>query len=141
MEEHAQKTAAMWKNGLAEWGQDGDRIERYNQEQIEIVGERQEPRGDVSVLTRIVSGEYDGAEVNYRLRGKDGQWHLRWDLYDGPAIRLADSYRYRNRWGLLFGCPRTEAGPDADPAADDAPGRRCSSGRWPGSNPTATGSC
>jgi len=47
---------------------------------------------------------------------KEGQWRLRWDLYDGPPNRLADSYRYRNRWGLLFGCPRTEAGVDADPA-------------------------
>ncbi len=54
----------------------GDKIDRYNQEQIEIVGERQEPRGDVSVLTRVVGGEFDGADVRYRLRGKDGQWRI-----------------------------------------------------------------
>jgi phospholipid transport system substrate-binding protein len=54
----------------------GDRIDRYNQEQIEIVGERQEPRGDVSVLTRVVGGEYDGADVRYRMRGKDEQWRI-----------------------------------------------------------------
>ena len=52
----------------------GDRIDRYKQGQIEIAGERQEPRGDVSVLTRVVGGEYDGGEVNYRLREVDSYW-------------------------------------------------------------------
>jgi len=45
-----------------------------------------------------------------------GHWRLRWHLYEGPPLRLADSYRYRNRWGVLFGCPRTQAGPEVDPA-------------------------
>ena len=47
---------------------------------------------------------------------ENGCWRLRWDLYNGPPSRLATSYRYRNRWGLLFGRARTEAGAEADPA-------------------------
>ena len=52
----------------------GERIDRYNQEQVELVSERVEQRGDVTVFTRIVGGQYDGAEVNYRLREIEGRW-------------------------------------------------------------------
>jgi phospholipid transport system substrate-binding protein len=81
----------------------GDRIDRYNQEQIEIVGERQEPRGDVSVLTRIVGGEYDGADVNYRLRGKDGQWRIIDVKIEGISIVL--NYRDQFKAVLSRGGP------------------------------------
>ena len=77
----------------------GDRIDRYNQEQVEIVGERQEPRGDVSVLTRIVGGEYDGAEVNYRLRGKDGQWRIIDVKIEGISLVL----NYRDQFKAVLG--------------------------------------
>ena len=50
----------------------GSRLTRYNQEAVEMAGERLEPRGDVTVLTRIDGGEADGVEVNYRLRNRDG---------------------------------------------------------------------
>jgi phospholipid transport system substrate-binding protein len=52
----------------------GERIDRYNQETVELVGERPEQRGDVTVFTRIVGGQYDGAEVEYRMREIDGRW-------------------------------------------------------------------
>ncbi len=81
----------------------GDRIDRYNQEQIEIVGERQEPRGDVSVLTRIVGGEYDGAEVDYRLRGKDGQWRIIDVKIEGISLVL--NYRDQFKAVLSRGGP------------------------------------
>ena len=81
----------------------GDRIDRYNQEQIEIVGERQEPRGDVSVLTRIVGGEYDGADVNYRLRGKDGRWRIIDVKIEGISIVL--NYRDQFKAVLSRGGP------------------------------------
>jgi ABC-type transporter MlaC component len=48
----------------------GDRIDRYEQEEVEIVGQREEPRGDVTVQTRIVGGEHSGTNVDYRLRGR-----------------------------------------------------------------------
>jgi len=82
----------------------GDRIDRYNQEQIEIVGERQEPRGDVSVLTRIVGGEYDAAEVDYRLRGKDGQWRIIDVKIEGISLVL----NYRDQFKAVL----SRGGPD-----------------------------
>ncbi len=54
----------------------GDRIDRYNDEKIEVTGERQEPRGDVTVSTRIVGGEYNDAVIDYRLRRRDGHWRV-----------------------------------------------------------------
>jgi phospholipid transport system substrate-binding protein len=54
----------------------GDRIERYQNEQVEIVGERPEGRADRVVMTRIVGGNYDSAEVDYRLREIDGAWRV-----------------------------------------------------------------
>jgi len=54
----------------------GDRIERYQDEKVKIVGERPEGRSDVVVMTRIVGGTYDDAEVNYRLREIDGAWRV-----------------------------------------------------------------
>ena len=54
----------------------GDRIDRFNDEKIEVTGERQEPRGDVTVSARIVGGEYNDAVFDYRLRRRDGHWRV-----------------------------------------------------------------
>lgn len=54
----------------------GERIERYEQEQVEITGEREEQRGDVTVLTAIRGGQFDGSEVHYRMRDRDGAWRV-----------------------------------------------------------------
>ncbi len=52
----------------------GNRIERYDQQEVEIIGEREEPRGDVVVKTKIIGGEFEGALVDYRLRKQDSDW-------------------------------------------------------------------
>jgi len=52
----------------------GDRIERYTTETVEIIGERTTSRGDVLVMTRIVGGDYGGAEVEYRLKYREDHW-------------------------------------------------------------------
>ena len=52
----------------------GERIDRYSDEQVEVVGRIPAPRGDVKVLTQIIGGDYGGAEVEYRLRAEDGKW-------------------------------------------------------------------
>ena len=54
----------------------GTRIERYNQEEVEILEARDEPRGDVVVRTRIAGGEFNGALVDYRLRNTAGEWRV-----------------------------------------------------------------
>jgi len=83
----------------------GDRIDRYNKEQIEIVGERQEPRGDVSVLTRVVGGAYDGADVRYRLRGKGEQWRIIDVKIEGISLVL----NYRDQFEAVL----NRGGPEA----------------------------
>ena len=40
----------------------GTRLSRYEQEEVEVIGERKEKRGDVTVLTVIRGGQFDGAE-------------------------------------------------------------------------------
>jgi phospholipid transport system substrate-binding protein len=52
----------------------GGRINRYDQEEVEIIGERKEPRGDVTIRTRIVGGEFEDTLVDYRMRQKDDEW-------------------------------------------------------------------
>jgi len=54
----------------------GNRINRYDQETVEIIGIRDEPRGDATVKTRIVGGEFEDARVDYRMRHKDGPWRV-----------------------------------------------------------------
>lgn len=81
----------------------GDRIDRYEQERVEIVGERQEPRGDVTVRTRIVGGEYEGADVDYRLRQRSGEWRVIDVIIEG--ISLVSNYRDQFREVMARGGP------------------------------------
>jgi phospholipid transport system substrate-binding protein len=69
----------------------GTRITRYEQEQVAILGSRVEPRGDVTVATRIEGGTADGTKVDYRLRKKDGPWLLIDVIIEG--VSLVSSYR------------------------------------------------
>jgi phospholipid transport system substrate-binding protein len=81
----------------------GQRIDRYEQEEVEIAGEREEPRGDVTVQTRIVGGEYAGATVDYRLRGRTGRWLVIDVVVEG--ISLVSNYRDQFREVLSNGGP------------------------------------
>jgi phospholipid transport system substrate-binding protein len=69
----------------------GARIERYEQEQVEITGERPEARGDHTVKTKIVGGANDGALVDYRMRQRDGSWRIIDVVIEG--ISLVANYR------------------------------------------------
>ena len=69
----------------------GDRIDRYSEEDVEVTGERPEPRGDVTVHTKIVGGQYSDAVVDYRLRQKDGTWRIIDVVVEG--ISLVFNYR------------------------------------------------
>ncbi len=73
----------------------GSRIERYDQEEVEVVGERVEPRGDVTVKTKVVGGENDGAEVDYRMRKKDGPWRIIDVVIEGISLvaNFRDQFR------------------------------------------------
>jgi phospholipid transport system substrate-binding protein len=69
----------------------GNRIERYDQQEVEIIGEREEPRGDVVVQTKIHGGEFEGALVDYRLRKQDSEWRVIDVIIEG--ISMVSNYR------------------------------------------------
>jgi phospholipid transport system substrate-binding protein len=69
----------------------GNRIERYDQQEVEIIGEREEPRGDVVVQTKILGGEFEGALVDYRLRKQDSDWRVIDVIIEG--ISMVSNYR------------------------------------------------
>lgn len=82
----------------------GARLDRYAGEEVEVVGERQEPRGDVTVLTRVAGGEYDGALVDYRMRSKDGgPWLVIDVIVEG--VSLVSNYRDQFKEVLANGGP------------------------------------
>jgi phospholipid transport system substrate-binding protein len=81
----------------------GSRLDRYSGEEVEVIGERQEPRGDVTVLTKVVGGEYDGALVDYRLRSKQGPWLVIDVIVEG--VSLVSNYRDQFKEVLANGGP------------------------------------
>lgn len=69
----------------------GRRIDRYQQEKVAIVGERSEERGDVTVQTKIVGGQANDLQVDYRLRQKEGSWRVIDVVVEGAS--LLSNYR------------------------------------------------
>jgi phospholipid transport system substrate-binding protein len=99
----------------------GNRIERYDQQTVEIVGERQEPRGDVTIHTVVRGGEFEGAVVDYRLRQTAGQWLAIDVIVEG--ISLISNFRDQFKEVLARGGPeellealraKNAAGPPAE---------------------------
>lgn len=83
----------------------GRRINRYEQEKVEITGERPEARGDVTVKTRIVGGQADGIVIQYRLRR--GKQHGEWKVIDVKVEGTSLASNYRAQFGekLASGTP------------------------------------
>lgn len=52
----------------------GRNVDDYSNEGIEIVGGRDEPRGDYTVMSKIVRSGAEDILVDYRLRERDGRW-------------------------------------------------------------------
>ena len=69
----------------------GTRLDRYEQEDIEIFGTQIEPRNDVSIKTRIVGGQFDGALISYRLRERSERWRIIDVVIEG--VSLVSNYR------------------------------------------------
>ncbi|OGV62570.1 MAG: hypothetical protein A2498_15810 [Lentisphaerae bacterium RIFOXYC12_FULL_60_16] len=51
-----------------------------------------------------------------RVATADGDWQARWFFHEGSTVRITGSFRYRNRWGIMYGRARSQAGAQADPA-------------------------
>jgi phospholipid transport system substrate-binding protein len=69
----------------------GRNVESYENERITIVNDRQEPRGDWTVRTKIVRHGSDDISVDYRLRETDGTWKIIDVTIEG--LSLASNYR------------------------------------------------
>jgi phospholipid transport system substrate-binding protein len=81
----------------------GSRLERYSQEEVEVMAEVPKPRGDVEVRTKIVGGKNNGAIVDYRMRkGKDG-WRIIDVVIEG--ISLVANFRDQFREVIARGGP------------------------------------
>jgi phospholipid transport system substrate-binding protein len=64
----------------------GSRLDRYRQTDVAIVGARIEPRGDVTVLSEVVGGEFDGVALDYRLRRRGGDWKVIDVVIEGVSL-------------------------------------------------------
>jgi len=66
----------------------------------------------------------DSTSIGHGLLGRtrtlagpmDGKWRLRWRLCEDSDETLSEPFFYRNRWAMMCGAARTEAGPAADRA-------------------------
>lgn len=81
----------------------GSRLDRYGDEDVVIVGERKEPRGDVTIKTQIKGGANDGALVDYRMRGRQGDWKIIDVVIEG--ISLVANFRDQFREVISSGGP------------------------------------
>lgn len=65
----------------------GRNIDSYRNEKVQITGERQESRGDVTVLSKILRGSAsENIVVDYRLRQHDGQWKIIDVIIEGVSL-------------------------------------------------------
>jgi phospholipid transport system substrate-binding protein len=75
----------------------GNIIDEYNDEQVQVTGDRAEARGDYTVTTHIIGKKPDGngtedvARVDYRLRQNSGRWMIIDVTIDG--VSLAANFR------------------------------------------------
>ncbi len=54
----------------------GSQLDRFSGEDVAILGERPEPRGDVTVRTELIRPTGDRVSVDYRLRQYDENWRI-----------------------------------------------------------------
>ncbi|MDJ0847348.1 MAG: ABC transporter substrate-binding protein [Myxococcota bacterium] len=76
----------------------GERLERYDQEDVKVVGERAGKKGVVTVFTRIVGGSFDGAEIDYRMRRTEQGWRIIDVKIEGVSIVL----NYRDQFKAIL---------------------------------------
>lgn len=69
----------------------GTRLDRYDQERVDVYAAQVEVRDDVTVKSRIVGGQFGGAEISYRLRNRKGEWKIIDVVIEG--VSLVSNYR------------------------------------------------
>jgi phospholipid transport system substrate-binding protein len=86
----------------------GTRLNRYEQERVDLNGARVEKRGDVTVMTRIVGGSADGIDMSYRLRNGKGEHQGQWRMIDVVIEGVSLVSTFRSQFKELMG----KGGPD-----------------------------
>jgi phospholipid transport system substrate-binding protein len=81
----------------------GDRIDRYEQDKVEIVGERSAAGGDAVITTKIHRPKAESVAVEYRLRSREGTWRVIDVKIEG--ISLVSNYRDQFHEVLSHGGP------------------------------------
>ena len=65
----------------------GNSVDSYKNEELAIVGDREEARGDMTVKTKILrGGGPDDILVDYRLRQKNGEWKIIDFIVEGVSL-------------------------------------------------------
>ena len=65
----------------------GRNVDNYKNERVQILGERREGYGDMTVLTKILrGGGSDDVVVDYRLRQRGGQWKIIDVIVEGVSL-------------------------------------------------------
>jgi phospholipid transport system substrate-binding protein len=82
----------------------GKRLDTYGNQSVVVVSDRTEPRGDVTVQTKVVGGNTGEVRVDYRMRAKNGTWLCIDVVVEG--VSLVASYRSQ------FESMLSQSGPD-----------------------------
>ncbi len=69
----------------------GTRLDRYDQEEVKVYDAQVEVRNDVTVKTKIIGGQFDQAEIAYRLRKRKDRWRIIDVVIEG--VSLVSNYR------------------------------------------------
>lgn len=64
----------------------GENIDNYRNEKVEVLSERKEKKGDVTVKSKIVRGGSEAILVDYRLRRKDSAWRIIDVVIEGVSL-------------------------------------------------------
>jgi phospholipid transport system substrate-binding protein len=54
----------------------GKHVDDYSDEKVEVMGGREEARGDYTVLTRVVRIQAEDVTIDYRLRKSEAGWRI-----------------------------------------------------------------
>ena len=64
----------------------GRRLSRYEGVNVKVTTEVKEQRGDVTINSQVVGGQFDGAVLAYRMRGKTGKWLVIDVIIEGVSL-------------------------------------------------------
>jgi len=64
----------------------GRRLSRYEGVDVAVTTEVAEQRGDVTINSEVVGGQFGGSVIAYRMRGKTGRWLVIDVIIEGVSL-------------------------------------------------------